>query len=395
DGPGRRPAPRLDHAHARPGRAAGPAARDQGPVRHGGRAHDLRLGAVRRPRPGPRRVGRDPAARRRLGRRRQDEPARVRVRRDVGEPVVRRGRQPPRPDAGGRRLVGRVGGGAPDGRLRPGARHRHGGLHPDPRLGLRRRRVQAGVRGGAPRRVLPARAVARPRRPDGPHRRGLRRGLRHPRRPRAGRGSRRGGAARRRDPPRGRPGRHRRGGRRGRRPDARGRARRHGRRARRHGRRPAAPARRRRAAADGGGGRGPRRDLPGSPGALRRGRGAAARSGPRHRRDARPPRRRGRPRGLADDRRRAARPVPPAGAADAADHAAPDRRSRPPEPQPPAVTDPAVQLPRPPGRDGAVRHRHGRDARRAPDRRSRRRRRARRGAHARACHPAGGRPRGL
>ena len=75
-------------------------ARCQGPLRHGRHPHDVRLGRVRRPRPDP--VGRGGRGARagRLGERRQDEPARVRLRRHVAEPALRRRAEPalPGPD---------------------------------------------------------------------------------------------------------------------------------------------------------------------------------------------------------------------------------------------------------------------------------------------------------
>ena len=74
---------------ARPERPARDPARGQGPLRHRRARHDLRLDPVRRPRPA--RDGRGGAAARggRLRERRQDQPARVRVRHDLRERALR------------------------------------------------------------------------------------------------------------------------------------------------------------------------------------------------------------------------------------------------------------------------------------------------------------------
>ena len=77
--------------------------RGQGSLRHGRRADDVRLGGVRRPRAG--RDGRGGAAARggRLRERRQDEPARVRLRRHLAEPPLRH-----RPEPGAARAARRA-----------------------------------------------------------------------------------------------------------------------------------------------------------------------------------------------------------------------------------------------------------------------------------------------
>ena len=111
----------------------------------------------------------------RLRERRQDEPARVRLRRHVDEPALRLGAEPGRARADRGRLERRLGGRAGRGARRRGARHRHRRLDPDPGRVLRRRRLQADLRARAARRLLAARAELRPRRPDGAHGRGLRR----------------------------------------------------------------------------------------------------------------------------------------------------------------------------------------------------------------------------
>ena len=63
--------------------------RREGSVRHRRGADDLRLCGVRRPRSGGQRGSGAPARGRGLGRRREDEPARVRLRRHVAEPPLR------------------------------------------------------------------------------------------------------------------------------------------------------------------------------------------------------------------------------------------------------------------------------------------------------------------
>ena len=125
----------------RRGRAGG----GQGPAGHGGTDDDVRLGAVRRPRSGRQR-GRGAAARGgRLRRRREDEPARVRVRDLVAEPALRHGAEP-------------GGSGAARGRLERGLGCRH-------RRGRRRRSRSAptpGARSGSPRRGAASSGSSRP-----------------------------------------------------------------------------------------------------------------------------------------------------------------------------------------------------------------------------------------
>ena len=86
-------------------RAAGPAPRGEGSLRHGRGSDDVRLGRVRRPRPRRRLLVGRRARVARLGERRQDEPARVRVRRHVAEPALRRRPEPAFPGADGGRVV--------------------------------------------------------------------------------------------------------------------------------------------------------------------------------------------------------------------------------------------------------------------------------------------------
>ena len=83
-------------------RTGHPAGR-QGPLRHRRARDDVRLGRLRRPRARADRRGGAAARGGRLRERRQDEPARVRLRHDVGEPALRRRPQPalPRPDRRG------------------------------------------------------------------------------------------------------------------------------------------------------------------------------------------------------------------------------------------------------------------------------------------------------
>ena len=83
---------------ARPEQIGGrhPAGR-QGPLRHGRAAHDLRLDPLRRPRARRSRRGSRPARGGRLRERRQDEPARVRLRHHERQPALRRRPEPARP----------------------------------------------------------------------------------------------------------------------------------------------------------------------------------------------------------------------------------------------------------------------------------------------------------
>ena len=156
----------LDHRARR--RPAGPAARGEGSLRHGRHPLDVRVGGVRRPRAvDVRRVGRR-ARGARLGERRQDEPARVRVRRHVAEPALRRRPEPALPGADRRAARAaarrrRSCSALADG----GARHRHGRLDPHPGRVLRRRRASSRRTGSCRRRRLPARADVRPRGADG------------------------------------------------------------------------------------------------------------------------------------------------------------------------------------------------------------------------------------
>ena len=142
----------------------------QGPVRHRRARDDLRLGRVRRARARADRGGGAAARGRRLRERRQDEPARVRLRHDLREPALRRRPQPALPRPGRGRLERRLGGGARGRARRRGARHRLGRLDPDPRRLLRRRRPQADPRARVARGLLAARGelrhggAARPRR---------------------------------------------------------------------------------------------------------------------------------------------------------------------------------------------------------------------------------------
>ena len=150
-------------------------ARGQGPLRHRGARDDLRLAALRRARPehdGGRRLA---ARGRRIRRRRQDEPARVRVRNDLGEPALRRRPEPARRRSGRRRVERWKRSGARSRRGRPRARYRLGRLDPDPLRLLRHRRLQADVRPRLARGLLPARAELRPRGADGARRRDVHR----------------------------------------------------------------------------------------------------------------------------------------------------------------------------------------------------------------------------
>ena len=109
----------LDHRAACARRRA--AARREGPLRHGRHPDDVRLGGLRRPRPTGHRGRRAAARDGGLDERRQDQPARVRLRRHLAEPALRDGAQPgrARPHLG--RLERRLGGGA---RHRGGRRRR-------------------------------------------------------------------------------------------------------------------------------------------------------------------------------------------------------------------------------------------------------------------------------
>ena len=94
---------RIDRRHLpRAARATGGRhpARRQGPLRHRGADDDVRLGDLRRPRARGDGRGSAPARGGRLRERRQDEPARVRVRRHVDEPALRLGAEPASRPAG-------------------------------------------------------------------------------------------------------------------------------------------------------------------------------------------------------------------------------------------------------------------------------------------------------
>ena len=139
----------------------------EGPLRHRRDPDDVRLGAVRRSRPGTKRDCRPAPRRRRRSRRRQDAPPGVRLERPRAERVVRHLPQPDarREDDG--RLVVRLGRG-PRGRcLRPRAGNRHRLLDPSPVGGLRGRRTQVAMGADPDRRRLPARPHPRYGRPDG------------------------------------------------------------------------------------------------------------------------------------------------------------------------------------------------------------------------------------
>ena len=125
--------------------AARPADRHQGPRRDQGPAHHLRLAALSRLRAGLRQRHGGPRARRRRGRRRQDQRAGIRRRLEQPQPGVGRHRQSVQSDAQSRRLVGRLGG---------GARDRHAaGLHRlrHRRLAAQSRRRSAASWASAPR----------------------------------------------------------------------------------------------------------------------------------------------------------------------------------------------------------------------------------------------------
>ena len=144
------------HGHRRAGtrararasrRAAGRrAAARQGHLRHGGRAHDVRLGDLPRQRAGALGDERAPAGRRRRDHARQGQPARVRLGRDVAQPRLRRRRQQRAPRSHPGRLLGRQRERARGRPVRARARHRHGRLDPAAGRGLRRGRLQAGLR---------------------------------------------------------------------------------------------------------------------------------------------------------------------------------------------------------------------------------------------------------
>ena len=151
---------------ARPaaGRARRDPARRQGSLRLRGRAHDLRLADVRRPRPHGRRRGAAARAGRGRGARRQDPDARVRLGHLLGQRADGDEPQPvgPRSHLGRleRRLRGRARDAAGDAR----ARQRHRRLDPRALGALRHGRLQADLRPRQHGRDLAARAHARPSR---------------------------------------------------------------------------------------------------------------------------------------------------------------------------------------------------------------------------------------
>ena len=159
--------------------ARGPAAGDQGPVLHRGRADHRRLAHPGRLRPALRVDGQPQAVGGRRGLPRQDQPRRVRhglVEHDLllwrrAQPLDPRRRQR-RP--GARRQLRRLGGGG-GGPAVPGRhRHRHRRLDPPARRLLRHRRHQADLRPLLALGHRRLRELARPGRADGAHGRGLR-----------------------------------------------------------------------------------------------------------------------------------------------------------------------------------------------------------------------------
>ena len=102
-------------------------------------------------------------------RRRQDAHARVRLGHHVHQPALPALPQPVGPGARPGRLQRRLRRGARDRRRGARARHRHRRLDPHPGRVLRRLRPEADVRPDPRHRRLPARPLARPRRPDGAH----------------------------------------------------------------------------------------------------------------------------------------------------------------------------------------------------------------------------------
>ena len=139
-----------------------------------GRAHHRRERGVRRSRPGRGCRGRAPPCRGRRRHRRQSEPARVRVRRHVGDELLRAGAQPVGARTQSRRVVGRIGRGGRDRSLLRRARHRHRRIDPHAGVLLQHRRTQAHLRPGVHPRHHSADGLARPLRPDDPDRHGRR-----------------------------------------------------------------------------------------------------------------------------------------------------------------------------------------------------------------------------
>ena len=131
-----------------PAAAARPADRHQGSRGDQGPSHHLRLAALSRLRARPRQRHGGPRARRRRGRRRQDQRAGIRRRLEQPQPGVGRHRQSVQSDAQSRRLVGRLGGGARDRHAAGLHRLRHRRLAAQSRLVLRRRRLPPLARHG-------------------------------------------------------------------------------------------------------------------------------------------------------------------------------------------------------------------------------------------------------
>ena len=97
---------------------------------------------------------------------RQGEPARVRVRRHVGDELLRTGPQSVGARTQSRRIVGRIGRGGRDRSLLRRARHRYRRIDPHAGRHLQRRRAEADLRPGVDPRHHPADAVARSLRTD-------------------------------------------------------------------------------------------------------------------------------------------------------------------------------------------------------------------------------------
>ena len=136
---------------------------DQGPLRHQGHGDDRCVPRARGARRRCRRARHHLLTPRRRRLRRQDQPARVRVRHDERRLRVRPGAKSVRHHALARRIERRLG---RERRRRNGARlarHRHRRFNPHPCRGLRHRRPQAHLRRGVGRRRRAALAHARSR----------------------------------------------------------------------------------------------------------------------------------------------------------------------------------------------------------------------------------------